>query len=404
LTDARKCKSSLTAQTHLSPGNFIPLITDASQKRIHGADALRGIAASCVVLHHLSHLVQLAPNPPLGFVSSHFGLGVPLFFMISAFAMYQAYFDRHDMPGFAKAFLTRRYARLLPLYLFMFVLWSLPPFSLFSVSSLAALPSYWTMTFALIPVYSTGYVPAAWSLGVEMLFYFMFPLMIVLCRTRLSCVVGFVVGLFLAFGMQQTIDKGYSVNVYYHAINPVLFIPCFFAGALVWLQFTQSVRAQNKPQMHMLFAAASLAALAGAWLISGAIFPYFAGHKAIFYGIQIMLFVIPFSILLFGQSAYPSTIFVNPVTRFLGTLSYSIYLLHPFVLLAVTKKIHPLLVGYLPGSPGLVFALNVLVTFAVLIPASMLTYRFIEQPGIRIGSKWAKSIEQQAALPAGRGG
>ncbi|MGL4488055.1 MAG: acyltransferase family protein [Rhizobiaceae bacterium] len=365
---------------------------------MHGADALRGIAACAVVLHHLSHLVHKAPSPSFDFISSHFGLGVPLFFCISAFSMYHAYFHRAFMPGFAKAFLVRRYARLLPLFLLMFVLWSIWPFWLLTSTPLASLPSYLSMTFAAIPAYSTGYVPAAWSLGVEMLFYLMFPVMIVLCRDKKSCVIGFVLTVFLAWGMQDTIDKGFKVNVYYHAINPVLFGPCFFLGALIWLQFQSVKESKSGLLLRHLFAIAGLIGLIAAWWVSVSMARFFQGMAAIFYGAQMLVFLVPFTILLYGQTVYPSRLIVNRATRFLGTISYSIYLLHPYVLLIVTRHFSPVFNSYFPQQPGVVFWLDAIVTFMVLIPLSMITYKFVEVPGIAFGTKIARRIESKAKL------
>jgi peptidoglycan/LPS O-acetylase OafA/YrhL len=67
----------------------------------------------------------------------------------------------------------------------------------------------------------------------------------------------------------------------------------------------------------------------------------------------------------------------------LGTISYSVYLVHP-VLLAVTDST----IGrQRQDSPGLVAAF-----YAVLLPLCVLTHRYIEAPGQRLGHRTARRL------------
>lgn len=164
--------------------------------RIPGLDALRGLAAIAVVLHH----VAIGIDVPMPAITNYFGLGVPLFYLISAFTMYHVYFDRSLEPTFARKFMIRRYGRLLPAYLVMLSVMA----ATVGVNWMA-LPAYLTLTFGFVPAYSGGGVWAAWSIGVEMMFYLLFPVMVNTLRTRLSLSIAAVVLVALVFSMQSSL-------------------------------------------------------------------------------------------------------------------------------------------------------------------------------------------------------
>ena len=74
---------------------------------------------------------------------------------------------------------------------------------------------------------------------------------------------------------------------------------------------------------------------------------------------------------------------VSRPTRYLGKISYSLYLNHPTVVLLLT----PAYRWIYSQTPYLTVSLvaSVVLTFAVTVPLSILTYRFIEAPGIALG-------------------
>src|SRR6185436_3076581 len=67
----------------------------------------------------------------------------------------------------------------------------------------------------------------------------------------------------------------------------------------------------------------------------------------------------------------------RPTVRFLGDVSYSLYLIHAALLLAAIHAWH----GRAP------LAVILAGTFAVTLPAAWLSYRFIELPAIQAG-RW----------------
>jgi peptidoglycan/LPS O-acetylase OafA/YrhL len=163
--------------------NIIPAeraVRQTATTRLHGLNALRGVAATAVVLHHVIWLLQLKITPFMTPASGYFGLGVPLFFMISAMAMFHVYEGKMHLPSAERAFLIKRYFRLLPLMIvvyfayngalqFLYGAW----FGGFSITAAVVNIS---LLFALVPNLSGGPTQAAWSIGIEMLFYLMLPL------------------------------------------------------------------------------------------------------------------------------------------------------------------------------------------------------------------------------------
>ena len=95
-------------------------------KRLEHIDALRGLAALAIILFHLVRI----PNPDLplpnylSFISTVFGLGVPMFFIISGFSIFFSLTSRKQDRKWIPKFYLRRYFRIAPLFYFMLVFWS----------------------------------------------------------------------------------------------------------------------------------------------------------------------------------------------------------------------------------------------------------------------------------------
>ena len=90
----------------------------------------------------------------------------------------------------------------------------------------------------------------------------------------------------------------------------------------------------------------------------------------------------------------------NPMFRKIGEVSFSIYLLHHLVMHFGAGYIIKVLQALGEGTRG---NLSYGVAYLLIVGAStllaLLTYRFVEQPSIRLGAKLARSVEREKAFP-----
>jgi peptidoglycan/LPS O-acetylase OafA/YrhL len=77
----------------------------------------------------------------------------------------------------------------------------------------------------------------------------------------------------------------------------------------------------------------------------------------------------------------------------MGTISYSLYLLHPFIVVFLSPFYSQLY--KLNWHSDLSYALCLATTLMLLVPLAILTYNFIETPGIKLGGKIIKSMSSK---------
>src|SRR5436305_7444425 len=90
-----------------------------------------------------------------------------------------------------------------------------------------------------------------------------------------------------------------------------------------------------------------------------------------------------YSVLLIGLAVSPSRLVVNGVTKLLGRISYSIYLLHPPVVWFLTPVYRRIEATGVPVS--LQFVACVGLTLGAVVGLAVIAYRWIEKPGMRLG-------------------
>lgn len=158
--------------------------------RIESLDVLRGVLAISVMIYHyvlwsdvqISSLVWSA----LQWVGIY---SVEAFFVISGFSMFYVYGDRVLLiPRNAVDFAIKRVFRIAPLYwmcLSITVGYKCVQ-SFVGNDNTAIVPSTWSVLINMSLLFgvcdpSLSVVVAGWSIGVEMAFYFMFPVLVAIC-------------------------------------------------------------------------------------------------------------------------------------------------------------------------------------------------------------------------------
>lgn len=350
--------------------------------RLDFLDALRGLAAAYVVIYHMALMPQ--PQLILPLWAEKFtlmgGTGVTLFFIVSAFSLYYTMPMRKSSSRPIASFYLHRLFRVAPLFYFLIVLSWFRDVWLFDVyRTVGDVAASTTFIFNFLPMRQEGFVWAGWTIGVEMVFYAIFPLIYARVRDRYQAI-GFVFASLLCWyfiGMvleYLVMPDGWRESILQW--STFKHFPIFATGIVLYYWFMEQdpcdPSARSKGQAALLAGAFTYMALIQGWLPN--LFGNLYYFQAIAYG---LIFI--------GLALFPWNFLVNRFTSFLGKVSYSLYLLHPtvvYLLIPVYRKIQQ-------QQPDLTVSFLVCIglTFVILLPLSWISYRLIELPGIRLGKK-----------------
>jgi peptidoglycan/LPS O-acetylase OafA/YrhL len=378
-----------------SQGSIPQATTDPVPVRLEGLDSLRAYAASAIIVFHMVHAANAELPPALEFIRNYFGFGVPLFFVVSAFSLTFGYIQRFGTPGDIGAFYIRRLARIAPLFYCMLVFQLLHIFLTSGIKKdMAEVVASLTFTFNFIPRYVDGIVPASWSIGVEMVFYLVFPVTLVFARHAIGSIC--VVGLSLFVASQSYLDftaaKELNVNFIYHGF--LTSVPFFAFGILFYhcFSFLSGASLARTPRARLLWACALLVTGASLVLVLILYVPLYLYFWQL--GLRVLwdsLWSIPFGLVCVGLALRPVGLLSNPVTRYLGKISFSLYLTHPTIVHYFGKwGVYTAIYGTIASSKLAAFLISFAVTMLVVAAVSSLTYRWIEAPGMQLGKRLLK--------------
>lgn len=361
--------------------------------RLTFLDSLRGLAAIYVVLYHV--LAMPAPplhaGPILGPMVSLGGSGVALFFVISAFSLCYT-MPRHQNSGLPLvSFYTHRVFRIAPLFfvLLAFSLWR-DGRGANAGHGIGETAANLTFTFNLFDGWQEGIVWASWAVGVEMIFYAVFPLFFASIRNAFSALVLCVASTALALAVQH----GLTGELQERLIGPfglLRHLPVFALGILSYHLYG--------PLQHLAERGKALAALAfvGASAIAGACLALalrsgFVGSMETWIAMGAI-----YAMLLLALAMAPWRVLVNRATRYLGTISYSVYLGHPIVvaaLIPVFRRVEEAI-----GSASISYLACASLTLAATLPLAGVSFRFVEKPGIRLGKRFVDRLRSTRGTP-----
>jgi peptidoglycan/LPS O-acetylase OafA/YrhL len=358
------------------------------QERAHGVDALRGLAACAIVVLHAAYIHDI--GIPRDTFIRYFTMGVPLFFVISAFSMSlrysEGFADREDLIAYG----IRRVARIAPLFYVMLIIWLAYLWWLGSPGpSVKSIILNLTFLFSLTPDTQTSIVPAGWSIGIEMLFYAIFPLLIRV-RSLAGCSL-MVASTLLCYAWFRTIVT--DPPIYFYWTHPITNATYFACGILAYRIYEF---ASDFPRV--LFAKACLilgvTGIVSAIVLQSLAAPGDAHFKPPETGF-IAIWGIAFMALVLSQAINPTPLIANRVTLFLGLVSYSIYLIHPLLIYA--SPLTPVLRGWEMAWPIKIAVAGAVALSAAIIAATVL-YRFVEAPGQQVGRYLVARLKQIAEV------
>lgn len=364
-----------------------PALVDPTPPRLDGVEALRAVAALMIVFYHL----VLLPSPNLalpygmGVIKERFGLGVPLFYALSGFVLAHGYLGRLDSAGKVRSFYLRRLFRIAPLFYFMMLLWlvaSQIKWGSFR-TSFPDLVLNLLFLFGLVPGKHESVVWAGWSIGVEMLFYLVFPLFTMIVATRTAGLLAWTIAVWVGSVFYDTLTA-MGVGSYAY-LNLMTHLPNFLIGVLaflIWRDF--EFRKSKSLGVVMFFATLMLAGFLAYSSGFQAILAHARGVRLDLYGWGVV-----FMGLILSVCFWPNRFIVNPVTTYLGKISFSLYLWHP-LLIVLLLDVFAFWRRYLQRD-DLIFAACATSLLVLLVTVSTLSHRWIELPGIAYGKSLAKS-------------
>jgi peptidoglycan/LPS O-acetylase OafA/YrhL len=364
--------------------------------RLYFLDSIRGLAAFAVLLNHCflalpdiiakTYIVPIIKWTPLRVIM----VGRPaviIFFVLSGFALGLSLLNSKNATY--KNFMIRRVCRIYPPYVAA-ILFSILIYFLVQPQIIPTLEPWFNKNWGdgaganivaghILMVnrpQDASLNSVVWSLAYEMRISLLFPLLFIIAQLA-----GLRVFLGLTLGFTLLIEGALSYFQIYHApfhnsgwldgVLGTLHFIVFFAGGLVMAMHMERIGqiAAKLPWYATLFL----------WLIAGATL---TSYNDFIGGLGAVL-IIGLSL---GSTRVQNLLHLAPL-KWLGKVSYSLYLFHLPILLAATHLFYgkmPILVYLVPAS-------------VLSLVVAGLAYRFIEEPSINMGRALSAPKPQLAA-------
>jgi peptidoglycan/LPS O-acetylase OafA/YrhL len=365
-------------------------------------DILRGIAILMVMLVHTSQAVN-GVSQLVGDIDLYGQMGVQLFFVASAYTLCCSRIKRAEEQKPLISFLIRRFFRIAPLYYVAMIAYFLAesnmhilalikmPYSLYNFETITANILF---IHGFVPSANNNIVPGGWSIGTEMAFYLIFPILFSLFdraykQYGIISLYGLVgVSILLNIGVQLVLQQLFAIEIddnsfiYDNLINQ---LPVFLLGMTIFFHHHYTIPIQLPiPIQITIFITATiigiiLLPIKQDWLVA-ILIPVIAGIS----------FLLLLNIL---KELKYSNIFLTEI----GRVSYSMYIFHfmfawylvPGIGLTLKKGI----------LPELLLACSIFLVTRFTFAVAKLSRKYIETPGIFVGktliSKLWLDVSQQ---------
>jgi peptidoglycan/LPS O-acetylase OafA/YrhL len=370
-------------------------------------DSLRALAALSILVVHVSLFSRATENDVVGPLLAHLDIGVPFFFLLSAFLLYRP-FVAADVEGMPRtpflAYAKRRFVRIAPAYWLALTVGAIVP------GFIGAFTGDWWAYYGLLqsfPVftpdpactaspYNCG-IPVAWSLTIEVGFYILLPFFVlamaalrrrfprprwlalelwaVLVLTVVSVVI---LGFYPDTDLLQWLFFSPFGRGWWFGLGIAL------AALSVWAAtqerepgFVGALRAHPWPPLVL----AAALYVAGSYAMEDSLLSFPLTTQVEFVAQYLLVGAIAALVLLpavFGSEGddLPRRILANPVLTWLGLVSYGIFLWQFPVMVGLVDL--GLLDGSLPDFPLLLVA-----TLAGTIVCAAASYYALERPLMR---------------------
>jgi len=339
----------------------------------------RGLAAIAVVAFHAraTEGKYFAGVDVLPTFFDHGSAGVDLFFVISGFVMVLTTGRLHGRPRNSGKFLWNRFFRIYPTYwVYCIVLLPVLIFMPAFINSSEGGKVDIVRSFLLLPAETLPLLLVAWTLTLEVWFYLVFAVILLLPKKWLAPALGLWLLALVAVNWNGAVVGNPFAEVPLNSLA-IEFVLGGFA-ALVFRRVSRPVSA--------ILAVAGVAVLV--FLGTETPVDIYAGP-----GLPRPLSLgLGFALLLLAATAFEHRGGIGVVGRLkvLGDMSYSVYLCHVLVL-AVMGRIWVALSARIGTSVPLVILWWV-VTLVAILAVGYLSYRLIERPVMRLSRSWRDRV------------
>ncbi len=334
-----------------------------SNKKLHNLQILRGIAALLVCCYHAKSFLNTT-NIKFGDLLFKKGsIGVPLFFILSGFIMvYTNNFTSKNTLKNVKTFFLKRIVRVVPLYYFLTILFFLLVTNYNDLLNDGAMRII--KTFLFIP--TGGYPPlyVGWTLNYEMFFYLIFGISLFFKKNQyvflyvFFAISVFIIPLIREHHFSINSKNGYDAKNYLDLItHPILlqFVLGVFIGNILPI-----IKLNNSLIKKYVITSISLFILY-----------YFNLFNFILSDLVVCGFLV-FSLITLDQSNI--TLKSSKTLIYFGDISYSIYLVHPILIICLPKLFTTIGLFYLVDTMLFFF---IVLTLTIL--SAIILYEIIEK-------------------------
>jgi len=362
--------------------------------RLDFVDALRGWAAFGVLVVHTS--IWAAGDFPHWFRSilESGSRGVQLFYVVSAFTLFLSVARRkRGEASPIRNFFLRRFFRIAPMFYVALIInlahRATQPHGLDGVSG-------WQVVATVLflngwsPAWINSIVTGQWSVAIEMMFYLTVPLLALWVKdltralwiTLWAVVLSVGLNTFMATRAPSENADVWFIFLFYWLPSQA---PIFGLGIVLYFQWLRVEKGEINPALAPFFYAAAIVLL------------FVAGHGGYRFLPGHFVFGIAFVLLALALALRPNRFWVNPVTRSVGLVSYSLYLTHPMTLHVASKALDWVYrrVGMAP-SPLARYGLLLSLGGAVAYAFAVLCFWCIEKPGMEAGRRLIRRWETGA--------
>ena len=358
-------------------------------EKLHYVDAIRGVAILLVIMRHAAQQGAVALSHFFSVLFSLGASGVQLFFMASAFTLYRSYRNRQGIESHAtRNFFIRRFFRIAPLYylaILYFVFYTFfnvpywfgeqPYLSSYNILSNV----FFVHGFSPYWINYSNVVPGGWSIAVEMTFYAITPWLFYKIKTMKHAFVFLCLALVFKLVLQEVFIQMPLISestvwrefLFYYFPNQ---LPVFALGIILYFLIT------DVKSLHTVSKSLKILAFVLLLIQAGTTFDFlYMNHLVISSGMLLFCWLLSQGNLKFISNAF---------IRYIGKISFSLYLVH-FVV-----------IGWLIKFDWIDFSSHALINygirFMVLLFFSMLissiTYTYVEVPFQRLGSKLIRHL------------